>query len=802
MASLQRCVFCKAISDMIKTPLRRDFSKDINITEAKDPFSWHCQVHQPLLRAASSTVDGDDGDVDRGRLYLEHTKNMSVFTVSAPGRGMPDRFELVRRDDVPGHYGKGKIVQDPEWIALDTVLGFLENCKAHHGDLCDKFPWGSVMDLDLPRPAYLIDVQEACLVDASDESISGAEYVTLSYMPGEGGYMSTTKDNLESLKAPGVFEASTVSSELPRTFRDAIHLTRLLGFQYLWIDLLCIVQDDAEHRDVEMSKAAFISAGAAFCVAVWDGKDANQGIRGIRELPDSQPRDFQQKLYPVADGEIFFRPAGTWTDDHEELLRLAGVKPKDTYSWQAWPRVQNIFSRRTLRFERGTCNLVCKSDACQFWEGDISQNEHMWEDNAHSCDASRFGCQMGRLRAGDDFGDGDDSDYDSDYDDISSDEIPHWSFALVKRWPAVKEYYKALEEVTRLVAPNPAQMFNITAGIRAAFSLKFDGRVISGLPETCFDTSMLWRVKIAGSKRIPEMPSWSWAGWTGALTTNPVIDGLDHIVDKAYAAIETIPKVDWSIGEGPSLDADGRQSINSRKWFDARQTYQDNTATVPPGWTRINVKTNSIGDAMPPRGYNPQAAFRHELAPDKAFWYPIPMVAPDSHPVSPASSKQVLPRYLFGSTEHCKLYVHREDWNGRSTDQDVIKIVGRARGTGPGRHVLRNEAGQIAGVLDAHADVSEALHGNNAPDRTEVEAVAISTGQTRRDGCALPELSLGQRRRVGTAEANTWYEFCNVMWVDWRTMDGVRVAERRGLGRVSMEVWNRLDKRGLDIILA
>jgi hypothetical protein len=35
-------------------------------------------------------------------------------------------------------------------------------------------------------------------------------------------------------------------AELPPTFKDAIQATRRLGLQYLWIDSLCIIQDDVE----------------------------------------------------------------------------------------------------------------------------------------------------------------------------------------------------------------------------------------------------------------------------------------------------------------------------------------------------------------------------------------------------------------------------------------------------------------------------------------------------------------------------------------------------------------------------
>jgi hypothetical protein len=35
-------------------------------------------------------------------------------------------------------------------------------------------------------------------------------------------------------------------SSLPKTFLDAIVVTKALGLRYLWIDSLCIIQDDED----------------------------------------------------------------------------------------------------------------------------------------------------------------------------------------------------------------------------------------------------------------------------------------------------------------------------------------------------------------------------------------------------------------------------------------------------------------------------------------------------------------------------------------------------------------------------
>jgi hypothetical protein len=55
--------------------------------------------------------------------------------------------------------------------------------------------------------------------------------------------------------------------ELPKTFQDAIIFTRALGINYLWIDSLCIVQDDLEDWRHEAAKMADIYESCYFTLA-------------------------------------------------------------------------------------------------------------------------------------------------------------------------------------------------------------------------------------------------------------------------------------------------------------------------------------------------------------------------------------------------------------------------------------------------------------------------------------------------------------------------------------------------------
>ncbi|KAH8723060.1 heterokaryon incompatibility protein-domain-containing protein, partial [Phaeosphaeriaceae sp. PMI808] len=75
-----------------------------------------------------------------------------------------------------------------------------------------------------------------CLHETKPEERSF--YVTLSHRWGKAIPSKTTKANI-SLHKQGIHYSS-----LPNTFKDAIVATRKMGFRYLWIDALCIIQDD------------------------------------------------------------------------------------------------------------------------------------------------------------------------------------------------------------------------------------------------------------------------------------------------------------------------------------------------------------------------------------------------------------------------------------------------------------------------------------------------------------------------------------------------------------------------------
>ncbi|KAF8858756.1 HET-domain-containing protein [Acephala macrosclerotiorum] len=65
-------------------------------------------------------------------------------------------------------------------------------------------------------------------------------YVTLSHCWGTIPFFTLKQSNISSL------HQSIPVRSLCKTFQDAIMITQRLGFSFIWIDSLCIIQDDED----------------------------------------------------------------------------------------------------------------------------------------------------------------------------------------------------------------------------------------------------------------------------------------------------------------------------------------------------------------------------------------------------------------------------------------------------------------------------------------------------------------------------------------------------------------------------
>jgi hypothetical protein len=125
-------------------------------------------------------------------------------------------------------------------------------------------------ELDSPQVITLIDVQEGCLVDLSILN----KYTALSYVWGQVPFLQATKAMDPALRRKGGLSAFRI----PKTIADAMALTHRLGIQYLWVDCLCIRQDDAKHKHNMIAMMDTIYASSVLTIVALQGSNPNAGI--------------------------------------------------------------------------------------------------------------------------------------------------------------------------------------------------------------------------------------------------------------------------------------------------------------------------------------------------------------------------------------------------------------------------------------------------------------------------------------------------------------------------------------------
>lgn len=112
-------------------------------------------------------------------------------------------------------------------------------------------------------------------------------FVALSYMWQNTANSSTdqghlTRANLAALEAVGGLEGLS----LPSNVSDAIALCRALRERFLWVDRLCIVQDDAESKHSQINAMDVIYTSATFTImAALHVRQASTGLPGCPALP-------------------------------------------------------------------------------------------------------------------------------------------------------------------------------------------------------------------------------------------------------------------------------------------------------------------------------------------------------------------------------------------------------------------------------------------------------------------------------------------------------------------------------------
>ena len=167
-------------------------------------------------------------------------------------------------------------------------------------------------------------------------------YVTLSHSWGGQCKTTVTASNLATL------QAGIRLSTLPKTFRDAVLLTRSLGFRYLWIDALCIIQDSNQEWSHEASLMGDIYANSFLTISATNSPDSEGGLYHSRNPLSVWPCRIKTTwgCFPV--NKLVLKVPGWERERAMEPLRSRG-----------WAFQERLLSKRTIHLSRDQVRWEC-----------------------------------------------------------------------------------------------------------------------------------------------------------------------------------------------------------------------------------------------------------------------------------------------------------------------------------------------------------------------------------------------------------------------------------------------------------
>ena len=176
-------------------------------------------------------------------------------------------------------------------------------------------------------PTRLIKIDSAdtvarCCLYLTKSDARNLNYLTLSHCWGNAKVFKLTHETLESMLEEIQLDL------LPQTFKDAIHITRKLGYHYIWIDSLCVLQDDQDDWAYESSTMNSIYSNSILTIAALWGHDSDWGCFSEREPLKQQ----HCRIGNWASGGIYvessdnlLRDGGAFDFDQSPLCKRAWV---------------------------------------------------------------------------------------------------------------------------------------------------------------------------------------------------------------------------------------------------------------------------------------------------------------------------------------------------------------------------------------------------------------------------------------------------------------------------------------------
>lgn len=416
-----------------------------------------------------------------------------------------------------------------ETANLPRLKKWLDDCDSHHASATTN----NINTLvgSTPPTLRFIDIEDNCITEVP----TPCAYACLSYVWGQqGSQLQLTTDTRAKLEVPHALENAQTSG-LPQTIIDALEVSRSVGLRYIWVDALCIIQDDDDDKAAIISKMGAIYGNSALTIVTSSNSDPTAGIPGV-----SRPRS-QNQLSTTIQG------MGVMIASHDTRLPQGDIEDSKWNS-RAWTYQERVLSPRTVYFTESQMCFDCHhsnafEDTVPVLDPEYKPllvNEQtrfdsrmydlwmrVWSDPTQYQYANKAfdigDCIMSIISEDPDGPDGCSEDPAPIYriKDVGSKTM---DTPFVKGGTLWDMYKHGVRAYTKRLMTNPSDGVNAFLGIADVIRQGTNTTFWYGMPEFAFHQSLLWHPREPLKRRMkrgsdePLFPSWAWAAWEGSVS--------------------------------------------------------------------------------------------------------------------------------------------------------------------------------------------------------------------------------------------------------------------------------------------
>jgi hypothetical protein len=252
-------------------------------------------------------------------------------------------------------------------VSLQSAKEWLGHCVTTH-NWCTSEPlsgrWypSRLLDLDDPTQDGLTSLR---VITTKLHSLEG-HYTTLSHRWGQAKFLQLTRHNLEE------FHRRIPTAELPQTFQEAIFVSKFLGIRYLWIDSLCIIQDDPSDWASEASNMHMVYSNSYCNIAASHAEDSTKGL-----FRDRNPHALCSTEVNICTSSYYTTKKARQVCVLANDDMIADSMDHCPLSKRGWVLQERVLAPRVLHFARDQIFFECRTHiASELYNAGVPDSYH------------------------------------------------------------------------------------------------------------------------------------------------------------------------------------------------------------------------------------------------------------------------------------------------------------------------------------------------------------------------------------------------------------------------------------------